>query len=124
MIEEVNLQCFKAKLKRPGASTIRQRIENLSERLKLEKRKGRKAAAEKYEPIKGHFPGTDRPLAVAQIDHRDAKLIGEIAKSVKETLLFSGSAYFGEIRFIKGEDSDFNFRQRIQLAGSGSRPPE
>ena len=67
MIEEVNLQCFKANLKRPGASTIRQRIENLSERLKLEKRKGRTAAAEKYEPIKGHFPGTDRPLAVAQI---------------------------------------------------------
>ena len=33
VIEEVNLQCFKAKLKRPGASTVRQRIENLSERL-------------------------------------------------------------------------------------------
>ena len=47
VIEEVNLQCFKAKLKRPGASTIRRRIASLSERLKLEKRKGRKAAAEK-----------------------------------------------------------------------------
>jgi hypothetical protein len=35
----------------------------------LEKRKGKKAAAEKYEPIKGHFPGADFPLAVAQIDH-------------------------------------------------------
>jgi hypothetical protein len=57
---------------------------------------------------RGHFPGTDRPLAVAQIDHCDAKLIGEIAKSVKETLLFSGSA-FREIHFIKG---------------SGSRPPK
>ena len=63
-------------------------------------------------------------LLCAETDDRDAKLIGEIAKSVKETLLFSGSAYFGEIHFIKGEDSDFNFRQRIQLAGSGSRPPE
>jgi putative transposase len=75
VIEEVNLQCFKAKLKRPGASTIRRRIANLSERLKLEKRKGRKAAAEKYEPIKGHFLGADRPLAVAQIDHTPMDVI-------------------------------------------------
>jgi len=75
VIEEVNLQCFKAKLKRPGASTIRRRIASLSERLKLEKRKGRKAAAEKYEPIKGHFPGADRPLAVAQIDHTPMDVI-------------------------------------------------
>jgi putative transposase len=35
----------------------------------VEKRKNRKAAAERYEPIKGHFPGADYPLAVAQIDH-------------------------------------------------------
>ena len=69
MIEEVELQCFKAKLKKPGANTVRRRIAMLSERLKLEKRKGRKAAAAKYEPIKGHFPGADYPLAVAQIDH-------------------------------------------------------
>jgi putative transposase len=75
VIEEVNLQCFKAKLRRPGASTIRRRIASLSERLKLEKRKGRKAAAEKYEPIKGHFPGADRPLAVAQIDHTPMDVI-------------------------------------------------
>jgi len=75
VIEEVNLQCFKAKLKRPGASTIRRRIANLSERLKLEKRKGRKAAAEKYEPIKGHFPGADRPLAAAKIDHTPMDVI-------------------------------------------------
>ena len=69
VIEEVELQCFKAKLKKPGANTVRRRIAMLSERLKLEKRKGRKAAAAKYEPIKGHFPGADYPLAVAQIDH-------------------------------------------------------
>ena len=42
---------------------------------KLEKRKGRKAAAEKYEPIKGHFPGADHPLAVAQIDHTPMDVI-------------------------------------------------
>jgi putative transposase len=42
VIEEVDLQCFKAKLKRPGANTVRRRIAMLSDRLKVEKRKGRK----------------------------------------------------------------------------------
>ena len=47
----------------------------LPDRLKLEKRKNRKAAAERYEPIKGHFPGADYPLAVAQIDHTPMDVI-------------------------------------------------
>ena len=75
VIEEVNLQCFKAGLKKPAANTVRRRIATLSDRLKLEKRKGKKAAAEKYEPIKGHFPGADFPLAVAQIDHTPMDVI-------------------------------------------------
>ena len=75
VIEEVNLQCFKAKIERPGHCTVRRRIALLSDRVKLEKRKGRKAAAEKYEPIKGHFPGADYPLAVAQIDHTPMDVI-------------------------------------------------
>jgi putative transposase len=33
------------------------------------------AAAEKYEPIKGHFPGGDFPLAVIQIDHTPMDVI-------------------------------------------------
>jgi putative transposase len=54
VIEEVRLQCFKSRIKdTPHDDTIRQRIAALPDRLKLEKRKGRKAAAEKYEPIKG-----------------------------------------------------------------------
>src|SRR5271168_4849227 len=48
VIEEVNLQCFKAGLKKPAANTVRRRIATRSDRLKLEKRKGKKAAAEKY----------------------------------------------------------------------------
>ena len=70
VIEEVYLQCYKSKIKkRPAPNTIRARVSILSDRLKVEKREGKKRAAEKYEPIKGHFPGADRPLAVAQIDH-------------------------------------------------------
>lgn len=74
-IEEVRLQCFKVKVDRPGDMTVRRRIAQLSDRLKLEKRQGRKAAAEKYEPSKGHFPGADYPLAVAQIDHTPMDVI-------------------------------------------------
>jgi putative transposase len=74
--EEVSLQCFKNKIKKkPAPNTIRARILALSDHLKVEKREGKKRAAEKYEPIKGHFPGADRPLAVAQIDHTPMDLI-------------------------------------------------
>lgn len=46
-----------------------------ADHLRVEKREGKKRAAEKYEPIKGHFPGADRPLAVAQIDHTPMDVI-------------------------------------------------
>ena len=76
VIEEVHLQCFKSKIEsRPAGNTIRARIRMLSDRLKVAKRDGKKRAAEKYEPIKGHFPGADYPLAVAQIDHTPMDLI-------------------------------------------------
>jgi putative transposase len=74
--EEVWLQCFKRKIKtKPAANTIRARILMVSDRLRMEKREGKKRAAEKYEPIKGHFPGADFPLAVAQIDHTPMDVI-------------------------------------------------
>src|SRR5215472_18081854 len=75
VIEEVELQCFQANVERPNSSTVRRRIAMLSDRLKLEKRKSIKAAARKYEPIRGHFPGADAPLAVAQIDHTPMDVI-------------------------------------------------
>jgi putative transposase len=76
VVEEVNLQCFNSKIKgKPAPNTIRARVSVLSDRLKLEKREGRKRAAEKYEPLKGHFPGADCPLAVAQIDHTPMDVI-------------------------------------------------
>src|SRR6202171_304567 len=76
VVEEVNLQCFNSKIKgKPAPRTIRARVSVLSDRLKLEKREGRKRAAEQYEPLKGHFPGADCPLAVAQIDHTPMDVI-------------------------------------------------
>jgi putative transposase len=75
VIEEVQLQCFKAKIRTPHPVTVRRRVAALPDRLKLERRESRKAAAEKYEPIKGHFPGADHPLAVVQIDHTPMDVI-------------------------------------------------
>jgi putative transposase len=76
LTEEVYLQCFKNKIKKkPAPNTIRARILALSDHLRVEKREGKKRAAEKYEPIKGHFPGAERPLAVAQIDHTPMDVI-------------------------------------------------
>jgi putative transposase len=76
VIEEVNLQCFKSKItSKPAPNTIRARVFVLSDRLKMEKREGKKVAAAKYEPMKGHFPGADYPLAVAQIDHTPMDVI-------------------------------------------------
>jgi len=59
VIEEVNLQCFKANIAKPHPATVRRGVAVLPDRLKLERRKRKKAAAEKYEPIKGHFLGAD-----------------------------------------------------------------
>ena len=43
VVEEVRLQCFKSKIKKqPHADTIRQRVAALPDRLKLDKREGRK----------------------------------------------------------------------------------
>lgn len=75
VVEEVELQCFKLNLKPPHSNTVRNRIAMLSDRLKLEKRVSKKAAKERFEPIKGSFPGADFPLAVTQIDHTPMDVI-------------------------------------------------
>ena len=75
VIEEVALQCFQKKLKRPHGNTIRNRISMLSDRTKMEKRRSKKIAAETYEPLRGHFPGAEFPLAVVQIDHTPMDVI-------------------------------------------------
>lgn len=73
--EEIKAVCLKSKLPAPHPNTIRNRIALLSEQLKLEKRMGKKAAKEKYTPLRGHFPGADYPLAVVQIDHTPMDVI-------------------------------------------------
>lgn len=72
---DVVLKCRSAGLPIPHVNTIRNRISRIEPRTVVEGRSGRRAAREQFEPIKGHFPSEDRPLAVVQIDHTKLDLI-------------------------------------------------
>ena len=73
--DDIKAHCLELKLPVPHLNTIRNRISLLSEETKLEKRMGKKAAKEKFTPLRGSFPGADYPLAVVQIDHTPMDLI-------------------------------------------------
>lgn len=76
VVDEVGLICDTEGIENvPHGNTIRNRIRELPERLKMEKRRGKKIAAENFEPIRGHFPGADFPWAVVQIDHTPMDVI-------------------------------------------------
>ncbi|TCS72151.1 putative transposase [Sulfuritortus calidifontis] len=72
---EVQRRCIAAGLMPPHPNTVRIRIGHLSQKMQVAKRMGSKAARERFEPIKGKFPGADYPLAVVQIDHTPVDLI-------------------------------------------------
>lgn len=73
--EEVMRRCRNAGLTPPHPNTVRNRINQLSEEVKLKRRAGARAAKEKFAPIAGHFPGADYPLAVVQIDHTPLDIV-------------------------------------------------
>lgn len=73
--DTLKARCLELKLPTPHPNTLRNRIALLSEEKKLAKRKGKKAAKEKFTPHKGSFPGADYPLAVVQIDHTPMDII-------------------------------------------------
>lgn len=72
---EVRKICAQNKLPRPDAATVFNRIAAISEEYRLRRRRGSKAANERFEPIRGSFPGADFPLAVVQIDHTPVDVI-------------------------------------------------
>jgi putative transposase len=72
---EVRKRCIQACLSAPDEKTVRTRINAVSGELQLRRREGAKAAAERYIPIRGSFPGADFPLAVVQIDHTPMDVI-------------------------------------------------
>lgn len=72
---EVRKLCIQAELPAPDEKTVRNRINALSGEVVLRRREGHKAAAERFRPLRGSFPGADHPLAVVQIDHTPMDVI-------------------------------------------------
>lgn len=68
-IEKVEEECVLLGIKLPGASAIRARIAQVSERRRLRKRGQQKLADAKFLATPGHYPETTFPLQVVQIDH-------------------------------------------------------
>jgi putative transposase len=67
--DEVENRCRNAGLPIPHPNTTRNRIAVLSEKAKIARRKGQRAASGAFDPVRGRFPGADFPLAYVQIDH-------------------------------------------------------
>jgi len=84
VVIEVKKQCKNNDLKPPGDNTIRRRIQQISEEEKVKERFGKKIAKQQFEPIKGHFPNTNFPLSVIQIDHTlvDIQLVDETYRKI------------------------------------------
>jgi putative transposase len=73
--EVIKMHCRDEGLPAPHVNTIRNRIKQLSDYVKVSRRYGSKRAQELYEPSPGQFPGADYPLAVVQIDHTPTDVI-------------------------------------------------
>lgn len=69
VIRKIKMRCKELEIDAPHENTIRNRIKQLSEEDVLKARYGNKARRDKYEPLKGNFPGANFPLSVVQIDH-------------------------------------------------------
>lgn len=72
---EIRQKCLNGSLLAPHCNTVRKRIEQISEEVGVAKRKGKKAAAQQFSAIRGHFPGADYPLSVVEIDHTKMDII-------------------------------------------------
>jgi len=66
---EIKDRCKKAGLSPPHYNTVRKRIRSIPERAVIEGRYGKRRVAEKYDPIRNHYPDAKWPHAVIQIDH-------------------------------------------------------
>ncbi|CUS47638.1 MAG: transposase [Idiomarinaceae bacterium HL-53] len=75
VIQEIEIQCAKLNLPAPHPNTVRGRISNIDERIKVRRRGNRDQARNLYDPAAGTFPNADYPLAVIQIDHTPMDII-------------------------------------------------
>lgn len=75
LYKRVKQECLDADLEPPHKNTVYARARALDQREVLRKRYSPKLAREKFEPLRGQFPGADYPNAVVQIDHTKVDVI-------------------------------------------------
>lgn len=67
--KEIRRLCSNCGLAMPHLLTVRKRIEWISKRERMTRRKGARAASLFFDPNKGSIPDADWPLAMVQMDH-------------------------------------------------------
>lgn len=72
---EIQKRCSEAGLEPPHPLTVRKRINNLPEYMRVRHRYGVRFANNEFAPKVGTFPGADYPLSVVQIDHTSLDII-------------------------------------------------
>lgn len=72
---EVIARCRNAGLIPPHSNTIRNRIAQITDKVKMKRRVSSRTANELFSPKIGKFSGADWPLAVIQIDHTPMDII-------------------------------------------------
>src|SRR5690554_1095322 len=75
LYQRIKLECQEVDLIAPHRNTIYRRVKMINEREAVSRRFSSKTAREKYEPIRGAFPGADYPNAVVQIDHTKMDIV-------------------------------------------------
>ena len=75
VVTEVQRRCFLAKITSPNPISIRLRVKRLKPSHTLKARGQKDVFQNRYQLIRGEFPGADSPLAVVQIDHTPADII-------------------------------------------------
>ncbi len=73
VIRKVNEHCETNKIAPPGENTVRRRIEEVEEAVRLRKR-GRRDEARRLRPAAGKFPETSYPMQVLMMDHTPADI--------------------------------------------------
>lgn len=73
--QELRRRCRQAEVAAPHINTLRTRIAQVADPVRLRRREGAHAARDRYAPVAGVFPNADWPLAVIQIDHTPADIL-------------------------------------------------
>jgi len=75
LIRAIGFECKTAGITMPHSTTIRRRINEISEEEKIKQRYGKKISDNNFKPIRGSFPHANHPLSVVQIDHTPVDII-------------------------------------------------